>query len=102
MRLKNHSWFANGKLLITGEYLVLDGAKALAFPLKLGQRLSVYSSLKKTLKWDAVSPRGTWFKASLKIPDLEVLETADPSLSNRLLILLERILELAPDFAEQM
>lgn len=35
---------ANGKLLITGEYFVLDGAKALAIPTKYGQTIDVNSS----------------------------------------------------------
>lgn len=35
---------ANGKLLITGEYFVLDGAKALAIPTIYGQTLEVNSS----------------------------------------------------------
>ena len=32
---------SNGKLLLTGEYLVLDGAKALAVPTIFGQSLSL-------------------------------------------------------------
>ena len=32
---------SNGKFLLTGEYLVLKGATALALPLKLGQSLDV-------------------------------------------------------------
>ena len=35
------SFFANGKLLLTSEYLVLDGAKAFAIPTKKGQSLHV-------------------------------------------------------------
>jgi mevalonate kinase len=35
---------ANGKLLITGEYFVLGGAKALAIPTKYGQNLTINSS----------------------------------------------------------
>ena len=35
------TFYSNGKLLITGEYLVLDGAKALALPTKYGQYLTV-------------------------------------------------------------
>ena len=35
---------SNGKLLLTGEYLVLKGATALALPLKLGQSLEVATS----------------------------------------------------------
>ena len=34
-------FYSHGKLLITGEYLVLDGAKALAVPTVFGQDLSV-------------------------------------------------------------
>ena len=32
--------YSSGKLLITGEYLVLDGAEALALPLSCGQSLN--------------------------------------------------------------
>ena len=34
-------FFAHGKLLLTAEYAVLGGAKALAVPTKLGQSLEV-------------------------------------------------------------
>jgi hypothetical protein len=32
--MKKKKFYSNGKLLITGEYLVLDGAKAFALPTK--------------------------------------------------------------------
>ena len=35
------TFYSNGKLLITGEYLVLDGAKAFALPTKFGQNLII-------------------------------------------------------------
>ena len=35
------NFYSNGKLLLTAEYLVLDGAKALALPTKFGQDLEV-------------------------------------------------------------
>ncbi|MCO5248273.1 MAG: GYDIA family GHMP kinase [Chitinophagales bacterium] len=35
------SFFAHGKLLLTGEYVVLDGALAIALPTRLGQRMQV-------------------------------------------------------------
>lgn len=41
---------ANGKLLITGEYYVLDGAKALACPTVYGQTLDVHCSEKFSWK----------------------------------------------------
>jgi hypothetical protein len=34
VRKDNEKFYSNGKLLITGEYLVLDGAKAFALPTK--------------------------------------------------------------------
>ena len=36
-----HKFYSHGKLLLTAEYAVLDGAKALALPTKLGQSLEV-------------------------------------------------------------
>jgi mevalonate kinase len=36
-----NTFYSNGKLLLTGEYLVLEGATALAVPTKFGQDLSV-------------------------------------------------------------
>ena len=34
-------FYSHGKFLLTGEYLVLKGALALALPLKLGQSMTV-------------------------------------------------------------
>jgi mevalonate kinase len=39
------TFYSNGKLLITGEYLVLDGATAFALPTKFGQNLIVEKTL---------------------------------------------------------
>jgi mevalonate kinase len=39
------TFYSNGKLLITGEYLVLDGATAFALPTKIGQNLIVEKTL---------------------------------------------------------
>jgi hypothetical protein len=38
-----NQFHANGKLLITGEYFILDGAVGLALPTKFGQSLTVDS-----------------------------------------------------------
>ena len=39
------TFYSNGKLLITGEYVVLDGAKAFALPTKFGQNLIIEETL---------------------------------------------------------
>jgi len=41
MQIKTQNFYGHGKLLLTGEYAVLDGAKALAIPTKFGQHLEV-------------------------------------------------------------
>ena len=41
---------ANGKLLLTSEYYVLEGAKALALPTQLGQNLIVNSLISEKEK----------------------------------------------------
>ncbi|NMH27173.1 GYDIA family GHMP kinase [Flavobacterium silvaticum] len=56
-------FYANGKLLITAEYVVLDGAKALAFPTKKGQHLTVSSGTGKEIRWRSFEHDGTiWFE----------------------------------------
>lgn len=57
------TFYSNGKLLLTGEYVVLDGAKALALPTKFGQSLQVTSGEKNTLFWKSRDSDGTvWFE----------------------------------------
>lgn len=96
--MKKSSWFANGKLLITGEYLVLVGAKALALPLNLGQYLKVAPCETGILKWEAKSPEGTWFKVKLKLPKLDIIETTNQVYANRLLLLLQEAINLSEHF----
>ena len=44
-------FYSHGKLLISAEYAVLDGAKALALPTKLGQRLQVTKTNTEYILW---------------------------------------------------
>ncbi len=39
--MSSQSYYAHGKLLLTGEYAVLDGAKALAIPCQFGQKMTI-------------------------------------------------------------
>ncbi|HHJ09692.1 MAG TPA: GHMP kinase [Bacteroidetes bacterium] len=95
--MKN-KWFANGKLLITGEYLVLHGAEALAVPLKYGQSLTVQKNKSGLLQWQANAPGGLWFTAVFKLPSLEVLETSDSDMSEQLRSLLLNVKKQAENF----
>ncbi len=95
------SWHSHGKLLLTGEYLVLEGAKALAVPINKGQNLRV--ALKETkgapmLEWTAWKPDGLWFQAQFVLPELSVVRTSDPDLASSLEKLLKTCQEMAPGF----
>ena len=49
-------YYSNGKLLITGEYFVLDGAISLAVPTTCGQDLIVESIKESQLIWESYDP----------------------------------------------
>ena len=58
------NFYSNGKLLLTGEYFVLDGAKSLAVPTKFGQDLVVETIKESQLIWGSFSHTGAcWFEA---------------------------------------
>lgn len=77
---------ANGKLLLTGEYFVLDGATALAIPLRYGQSLKVAThSQENELHWESRDWDGTvWFNAVYELPYLGVVNTTDRSVAEML------------------
>ena len=93
------TFYSNGKLLITGEYLVLDGAKALALPTKFGQNLVVEKSNNHEIKWTSFDADGSiWFDETIpltaitsKIP----LETE--SIKNTLITILRTAHQLNPN-----
>ena len=71
-------FFANGKLLISGEYVVLEGAKSLAVPTKKGQSLIFKESSNQTLNWNSLDLNSkTWFEAIFSADDLSVIKTSD-------------------------
>lgn len=68
--MKN-TFYSNGKLLITGEYLVLNGAKALALPTKFGQSLEVSSIVEKKIIWRSLdADKGIWFETEMTFEDI--------------------------------
>ena len=58
------TFYSNGKLLLTAEYLVLDGATALALPTKFGQNLIVEQiESNKTIVWKSYDiDHSIWFE----------------------------------------
>lgn len=70
--LKNY--YSNGKLLLTGEYLVLDGAKSLAVPTKFGQDLKIEKIREPQLIWGSFTDtEECWFEAVFDLPKLRLV-----------------------------
>ena len=74
---KQTTYKSNGKLLITGEYVVLDGATALAIPTKFGQSLTITDNNEQTLHWVSKDHTGNiWFETHI---DLTTLTSSNTS-----------------------
>jgi len=88
-------FYANGKLLLTGEYVVLDGALALALPTQYGQGLVVEERKEKGLKWESYDEHG---KAWLQHTFPHFNTNVDNPTVERLRLIFNAIQELNPDF----
>lgn len=72
------SFFSHGKLLLTGEYSVLNGSKALALPTKVGQTLNYNPIDSNTLIWKSYDSNGIiWFEVKFKVDSLQLIATTD-------------------------
>ncbi len=101
LKTSNNSgyWYAHGKLLISGEYLVLRGAKALSVPLKYGQSLKISESTgNPALQWEAILPGKKWFTAQYDLKTFEIRESGNPELASRLQHILQEARTLNPSF----
>jgi mevalonate kinase len=95
------TFYSNGKLLITGEYLVLDGAKAFALATKYGQSLTVVKGSNKFIRWKSYDYDGTiWFDSSFSFSSIITKERFDDTenIKNTLIEILHEGYLLSPDF----
>lgn len=90
------SYYSHGKFLLTGEYLVLKGALALALPLKLGQTLSVETFRETSLQWDAHQPGGHWFSVTLNPETFEIIDCDYQPKAEKLAQILKAVKQLNP------
>jgi len=98
------TYYSHGKLLLSGEYLVLMGARAFAIPLKLGQTLTVKTTpADRTLvSWKAFDEKNqNWLTVGYTGQKL----LFDGPCTDKLILQLRRILmeakRLDPDFLSQ-
>lgn len=65
------TFYSNGKLLITGEYLVLDGARAFALPTKFGQNLIVKEGYNQEIIWKSYNyDDQLWFEDVISFSEI--------------------------------
>jgi mevalonate kinase len=84
-------YYSHGKLLLTGEYAVLDGAKSLAFPTKYGQALTVQPSITHTSEWVSyLADKTVWNRLGFTKDDIVNAQNGT-SFSSRLLSILKCI-----------
>jgi mevalonate kinase len=73
-------FYSNGKLLLTGEYVVLDGALSFALPTKYGQALTIKELDSPVILWTSLDEKGKiWFHTSLQ---LELFRNLDVEIPN--------------------
>lgn len=91
---------ARGKLLLTGEYFVLDGAEALALPVRFGQSLHLEAWKEPSrLAWASKNHEGTaWFLAEYELPNLVPITFTDKKVAETLAAILKECRRQNPDF----
>ncbi|SFB66484.1 Mevalonate kinase [Flagellimonas taeanensis] len=83
------TFYSNGKLLLSGEYAILDGALGLAIPTSYGQSLEVMPSSTGILEWTSFDEQDrVWFSAKFDLENLATLSTSDEATSQTLTTLL--------------
>lgn len=76
-------FFSRGKILLSGEYLVLFGARALALPSRLGQHLYVHETPGSgTVRITSKLNGDEWFSCVLDLPRIEVRGSSEEIVSD--------------------
>ncbi|MBN1820014.1 MAG: hypothetical protein JXR31_13035 [Prolixibacteraceae bacterium] len=95
-------FYSSGKLLITGEYLVLNGAKALAVPLIKGQEMQVFiNGQTEGICWESFYQDKMWMKAIIDPETFELEQYSGEGDGNYLKRLFLAVKELNPDFLNE-
>lgn len=89
--------FSPGKLLLTSEYVVLDGALALAVPTKWGQEF-FYEEIEDAnsqIIWSAYHQNKPWLQIKIDYSNWEIIETNQAQAAEFILKILKNIQKLS-------
>lgn len=98
------TFYSNGKLLITSEYVVLDGAVALALPTKFGQSLDIEDGENKAFQWKSYDyDNSIWFEATIPFSSIIKKKRYDnaENIKNKLIEILHEAYKLNSNFITQ-
>src|SRR5690554_382423 len=98
--MKPETFYSHGKLLLTGEYVVLDGALSLAFPTKFGQSMEISPLKEPKLIWKSFDDTNNiWFETVFTLQEIAKSSvTLDNDKANRLFQMLQATQQLNPGF----
>lgn len=99
-------FYSNGKLLISGEYTVLDGGLSFALPTRFGQGLTVEDTDNTVLIWESYDHEGKlWFSATYHLSFFNekdksnaILTTSEADKAETLLNILLQAIQMNPEF----
>ncbi len=95
------TFYSNGKLLLTGEYAVLDGGKALALPTIFGQNLIVENGKNREIIWKSFDSDGSvWFEDVIAFDEIINRKSGEETVRNTLIAILHQAYLVNPDFIE--
>jgi len=96
------TFYSHGKLLLSAEYAVLDGALALALPTKFGQSLKIETTPNQKIVWKSINNKGiVWFEAEFLIDTALKISTSNTSdIAVRLVQVLGALQQLNPTLFE--
>tara|TARA_R110002020_G_scaffold431238_1_gene641193 strand:- start:32434 stop:33357 length:924 start_codon:yes stop_codon:yes gene_type:complete len=95
------TFYSNGKLLLTGEYVVLDGAQALAIPSRYGQSLTVDKGGKSGISWRSLDHKNNiWLETFISAEQIIAYnkDSKPASVEERLLQILAEAKRLNTNF----
>jgi mevalonate kinase len=96
--LRSGAFYSKGKFLLSGEYFVLYGAKALAVPLQLGQKMITGVIPQPGLiEWETYILDKLWFTARYRLKDMAILDSSDRKTAVFIAGLLKEAVKLQPE-----
>lgn len=98
--MSTKTFYSNGKLLISGEYVVLDGAVSFAIPTKFGQSLTIEPITPSKLIWKSYDANGQiWCENEFSIKDFHLeISIKTNEITKRLIQILKTARILNPVF----